>query len=170
MPMHSLDPTEDFAIRLLRRFLLLCEHPRTRQRMLRLVRQSTQVGPDAPKLYGWINRAVLNPRFQPVVERRALSAMKAELVASQLIGLAMTRYVLRLEPIASASVDEVVRLAAPSLSAALQGEDAFSPAAVRPEGPTSAGPTRRRLPGLRAPRLPGARAVRRTAARVRARA
>ena len=65
--MHSLDPTEDLAIRLLRRFLLLCEHPRTRQRMLRMVRQSTRLGPGAPRIYGWINRAVLNPRFQPLV-------------------------------------------------------------------------------------------------------
>lgn len=154
--MHSLDPTEDFAIRLVRRFLLLCEHPRTRQRMLRLVRQSTQVGPDAPKLYGWINRAVLHPRFQPVVERRAMPAMKAELVASQLIGLAMTRYVLKIEPLASAPVDDVVAMVAPAVTAALQGPDTYL-ASDRPAR-------------LRARRLPGVGAVRRTAARVRVRA
>lgn len=167
--MHSLDPTEDFAIRLLRRFLLLCEHPRTRQRMLQMVRQSTRLGPGAPRLYGWINRAVLNPRFQPMVERRAMSAMKAELVASQLIGLAMTRYVLKIEPLASASVDDVVRMAAPSIAAALQGEDAFS-AVVRPEGAAPV-PTPSRLRRLlRAPRLPGVGAVRRTIAPGRGRA
>ncbi len=165
--MHSLDPTEDFAIRLLRRFLLLCEHPRTRQRMLRLVRQSTQPGPDAPRLYGWINKAVLNPRFQPVVERRAMSAMKAELVAAQLIGLAMTRYVLRIEPLASASVDDVVRMAAPSVAAALQGEEAFS-AVVRPDEEPAPEPRRRRL--VRVPRLPGARVLRRPGLPGRARA
>ena len=163
--MHSLDPTEDFAIRLLRRFLLLCEHPRTRQRMLQLVRQSTRMGPGAPRLYGWINKAVLNPRFQPVLERRAMSAMKAELVASQLIGLAMTRYVLKIEPLASASVDEVVRMAAPSIAAALQGEDAFDHV-VRPEQDEPEPPRR----GLRALRLPGVGAVRRTIAPGRGRA
>lgn len=168
--MHSLDPTEDFAIRLLRRFLLLCEHPRTRQRMLQLVRQSTRMGPGAPRLYGWINRAVLNPRFQPVLERRAMSAMKAELVASQLIGLAMTRYVLKIEPLASASVDDVVRMAAPSIAAALQGEDAFDHV-VRPveEEPPRAGRRTRLLP-VRAPRLPGVGALRRTVAPGRGRA
>ncbi len=166
--MHSLDPTEDFAIRLLRRFLLLCEHPRTRQRMLRMVRQSTQPGPDAPRLYGWINKAVLNPRFQPVVERRAMSAMKAELVAAQLIGLAMTRYVLRIEPLASASVDDVVRMAAPSVAAALQGEEALT-GVVREEQEATASPApRRRL--LRVPRLPGARVLRRPTLPGRARA
>ncbi|WP_182376486.1 hypothetical protein [Nocardioides sp. WS12] len=159
--MHSLDPTEDFAIRLLRRFLLLCEHPRTRQRMLGLVRNSTRFGPGAPKLYGWINKAVLNPRFMPISERRQMSAMKAELVASQLIGLAMARYVLKLEPLASATVDEVVRLAAPSIRAALQGEDGFT-AVVHPETNSLVPPpsrSSRRV--IRAPRIPGVGAVRR---------
>lgn len=167
--MHSLDPTEDFAIRLLRRFLLLCEHPRTRQRMLRLVRQSTRMGPGAPRLYGWINRAVLNPRFQPMLERRALSAMKAELVASQLIGLAMTRYVLEIEPLASASVDEVVRMAAPSIAAALQGEDAFEHV-VRPAPEPMSARRRVGLLPVRAVRLPGVGVVRRTIAPGRGRA
>lgn len=167
--MHSLDPTEDFAIRLLRRFLLLCEHPRTRQRMLQMVRQSTRMGPGAPRLYGWINKAVLNPRFQPVLERRAMSAMKAELVASQLIGLAMTRYVLKIEPLASASVDEVVRMAAPSIAAALQGEDAFDHV-VRTDAGEPPPERRRRLLPVRGVRLPGVGAVRRTIAPGRGRA
>jgi hypothetical protein len=47
--------------------------------------------------------------------------MRLELVASQLIGLAMARYVIQVEPIASASIDEVVALAAPSIRAALKG-------------------------------------------------
>lgn len=168
--MHSLDPTEDFAIRLLRRFLLLCEHPRTRQRMLQMVRQSTRMGPGAPRLYGWINRAVLNPRFQPVLERRAMSAMKAELVASQLIGLAMTRYVLKIEPLASASVDDVVRMAAPSIAAALQGEDAFDHVVRHEDDEPATGRRRVRLLPVRAVRLPGVGAVRRTIAPGRGRA
>lgn len=155
--MHSLDPTEDFAIRLLRRFLLLCEHPRTRQRMLGMVRNSTRYGPGAPKLYGWINRAVLNPRFMPISERRTMSAMKAELVAAQLIGLAMARYILKLEPLASASVDEVVRLAAPSIRAALQGEDGFT-AVVHPEKDEVAPSSSRRVIRVR---IPGVGVVRR---------
>ncbi len=42
--MRSLDPTEDLAIQLVRRFLLLCEHPRTGERMLRLVDRAAQPG------------------------------------------------------------------------------------------------------------------------------
>ncbi len=166
--MHSLDPTEDFAIRLLRRFLLLCESPRTRQRMMRLVRQSTQVGPGAPRLYGWINRIMQSPRLMP--ERRAMSAMKTELVASQLIGLAMTRYVLKLEPLASAPVDDVVRMVAPSIAAALRGEDAFTAVVGQDEDAEDAEVRRRGIGRIRVLRLPGAGAARRTADRGRERA
>lgn len=156
--MRSLDPTEDFAIQLVRRFLLLCEHPRTRRRMLRMVRDSTQQGPDSPRIYRWINRAVLHP----LVQRRVhpMSAMRTELVASQLVGLAMVRYVLELEPLASASVDEVVRLAAPALSAALQGEETMT-AVVEPRAIEQP---------VRARRLPGVGAVARRAVRGRVRA
>ena len=66
-----------------------------------------------------MNRAAVNPVAR--VTGVQASAMRLELVASQLIGLAMARYVIQVEPIASASVEEVVTLAAPSIRAALKG-------------------------------------------------
>lgn len=149
--MQSLDPTEDFAIRLVRRFLLLCEHPQTRRRVLKMVQDSTKSGPEGPRLYRWINRTVLHPSMA----RRGIpdSALRAELVGAQLVGLAMVRYVLKVEPMASASVEEVVHLTAPAVRAAMAGNDAW--------GPGATGVTRRRTRG--------ARAVRRTVSRVRAR-
>jgi hypothetical protein len=41
--------------------------------------------------------------------------LRALLMASQLVGVAMTRYVMRLEPIANSSIEEVVDLVAPRL-------------------------------------------------------
>ena len=49
-------------------------------------------------------------------------AARASLVASQLIGLVMTRYVLRLEPLASASHDSIVAAVAPNVQRYLTGE------------------------------------------------
>ena len=46
--------------------------------------------------------------------------MKSELIASQLIGIGVLRYVVQVEPMASASVDEVIELAAPSIRATLR--------------------------------------------------
>jgi hypothetical protein len=41
-------------------------------------------------------------------------------VAAQLIGIAVLRYAVKVEPIASASIDDVVDLAAPSIRATLR--------------------------------------------------
>ena len=49
-------------------------------------------------------------------------AARASLVASQLIGLVMTRYVLRLEPLASATPDEIVAAIGPNVQRYLTGD------------------------------------------------
>jgi AcrR family transcriptional regulator len=49
-------------------------------------------------------------------------AARASLVASQLIGLVMTRYVLRLEPLASASHDSIVAAIGPTVQRYLTGD------------------------------------------------
>ncbi|MFH5880587.1 hypothetical protein [Arthrobacter sp. NA-172] len=48
--------------------------------------------------------------------------MRGNLVATQMVGLMLLRYVVRLEPLASASQDEVVRLLAPNVQHYLTGE------------------------------------------------
>ncbi len=49
----------------------------------------------------------------------------AALVASQMLGLAFCRYILKLEPIASMTIDEVVALVSPNLQSILAGSDAL---------------------------------------------
>lgn len=114
----SPEPTRDFAVRLLARFLRLCESPRTRATMLRLVRGSVGSARTGRALYRVVNSMVVNPVARATGVQA--SATKLELVASQLIGLAMLRYVLQVEPVASASVDDLVRQAAPGIRAVLQ--------------------------------------------------
>ena len=58
---RSLEPAEDLAITLVRRFLLLCESPRTRRTMLRMVRGSTGNARAGRRFYRVVNRAVLSP-------------------------------------------------------------------------------------------------------------
>ena len=114
---EALPSPPDFTERLLRRFLLVCESPRTRRRALALVRGSVSNARAGRRFYALVNRVVLNPVARAMgVET---SAIRLELVGSQLIGLAMIRYVLKVEPIASLSVDELVPLMAPPLRSAL---------------------------------------------------
>jgi hypothetical protein len=110
----------DLAERLLRRFLLLCENPRTRRRALALVRGSVSSSGAGRRFYALVNKTVVNPVARAMgIEA---SATRLEVVGSQLVGLAMLRYVLEVEPIASLSIDQLVPLLAPPLRAALQGD------------------------------------------------
>lgn len=116
---QGLDGTRDFAERLVRSFLGLCENPRTRQGMLRMVRASVSSARSGQAFYRMLNRTVVNPAARATGVHA--SALRIELVSGQLVGLAMMRYVLQLEPIASAPVDEVVRQFVPAIRATLRG-------------------------------------------------
>lgn len=65
-----------------------------------------------------IIRRVIGTLDLPVEEREARGA----LVASQMVGLVMTRYVLRLEPLASATPQSVVEAVGPTVQRYLTGD------------------------------------------------
>ncbi len=113
------DSATDFSVRLLRTFLGLCENPRSRQRMLRMVRSSVGSGGADRALYRMLNRTVVTPTAQATGIKA--SALRYELVCGQLVGLAMMRYVLEVEPVASTDTDEIIRVFAPAIRATLKG-------------------------------------------------
>lgn len=67
----------------------------------------------------WL-RGLMKERLLSVAER-ALSgpdaALRAEIIGAQMIGLLVLRHIVQIEPIASASTDEIVRRIAPALRA-----------------------------------------------------
>src|SRR5690242_20972612 len=111
------DGEQDFAVRLLRNFLGLCENPRTRQHMLRMVRGSVGSARAGQAFYRVLNRSVVNPAAKATGMHA--SALRVELVCGQLVGLAMMRYVLQVEPVASIPAEEIVRQFAPAIRATL---------------------------------------------------
>ncbi|MET3960146.1 hypothetical protein ABIE44_000080 [Marmoricola sp. OAE513] len=113
------DIETDFSVRLVRTFLGLCENPRTRSGMLRMVRASVSSARAGQAFYRVLNRSVVNPAARATGVHA--SALRLELVCGQLVGLAMMRYVLQVEPVASAPVETVVRSLAPAIRATLQG-------------------------------------------------
>jgi hypothetical protein len=113
------DLTRDFSDRLLRSFIGLCENPRTRQGMLKMVQASVGSARAGQRFYRMLNRTVVNPAARATGMHA--SAMRYELVCGQLVGLAMMRYVIRIEPVASASTEEIVRKFAPAIRATLKG-------------------------------------------------
>ena len=107
------------AERLLRLFLSVWDDPVARLPLIALVRSSfTEEAPET-----LLQQGILRMVLQPL--RAALPAAEADrrvqLVASQLIGLAMARYLLALEPLASMPSDDVVAWVAPTLQRYLDG-------------------------------------------------
>lgn len=90
--------------------------------------------------------------------------LRASLVASQLIGMAMARFVVRFEPLASASIDDMVAWYAPTLQRYLTEPLAGDRPALRPtaspSGPAPRPRTRPRAPSP-SPEGPSPRRARR---------
>jgi len=68
-----------------------------------------------------INRTVISRVTAGIPGTPAEVALRGDLVATQMVGLMMVRYVIRLEPIASAAPEEIVRLVAPNVQRYLTG-------------------------------------------------
>ena len=118
--------SNDLTERVLRRFLLLCESPRTQRRALALVQASVSNASAGRRFYALVNRLALSPVLRAAGVQT--SAVRVELVGAQLVGLAMMRYVLKVEPIASLDVDDLVPMMAPALRQTLTGRADAAPA------------------------------------------
>jgi AcrR family transcriptional regulator len=101
-------------------------------------------------LVSQVLRRVMGTLDLPQAEREARGA----LVGSQLMGLVMARYVLKVEPLASASPASLVEAVGPTVQRYLTG-DVVLPAPPEPVVLTHRGPVRRLTPSLRGVRGTG---------------
>jgi AcrR family transcriptional regulator len=111
---------DGLAERLLRQILAFWDTPPIRERAVALLSLVLTSGSGADMMRQFLVREVLG-RIAATVDGPD-AAWRASLVGSQLIGLLVARYVVRVEPLASADVDEVVRRVAPVLQRYLTGE------------------------------------------------
>jgi AcrR family transcriptional regulator len=102
-------PRSEIGERIVRLFLGLWESPDTQLPFFALVRSVTTSPEVADQLRQFLETAVL----ARVATALDLPPLRLTAAASQMMGLAVVRYVLRAEPMASASTDEVVALVAP---------------------------------------------------------
>ncbi|MEU2829631.1 TetR family transcriptional regulator [Streptomyces lavendulae] len=114
------DGPEGIGERLARYFLGIWENPVSRAPLLAVIRSALTHEAAAKVLRGLILRRVL--------ERVAADldvpdpTLRAELAASHMIGIALLRYVVRVEPLASAAPETIVALVAPTLQRYLTEE------------------------------------------------
>ncbi len=91
--------------------------------MLALLRSAVTDETAAAMLREFLGRVLLTPLAQASGGDRP--ELRADLVASQMVGLAVARYVVRLEPLASATPEELAPVLGPTLDRYLTG--ALSP-------------------------------------------
>jgi AcrR family transcriptional regulator len=118
--------------RLVETFLSIWDHAAGQSPLLALIRSAVADKDAAAMLREFITEEVLGP-----IARRLGSPdaqLRATLVGSQLIGLAMARYIIRVEPLASAPSAQVAAVVGPTVQRYLTG-DVTVPAGRGPGNP-----------------------------------
>lgn len=111
-------PVHEFAATLVRSYLQLVDSDQSRNAIVALVRSAVSSDKAATML-----REFLTAELLPVIARligHKDAQARASLVAAQLIGIAMLRHVIRVEPLVKASPDDIVALAAPAIETFLR--------------------------------------------------
>ena len=104
-------PRHEIAERVLRLFLGLWNDERTRQPFLALIRSVASSPEIAAQLRQFMETVVL-ARIAAALD---IPVLRLTAAAAHMMGLAMVRYILAAEPMASATDDEVIALVAPVL-------------------------------------------------------
>lgn len=117
LPLVLAGPREEIGERLARMVLALWGDPRLRPQFVGVIRSATTNEMGARLLREFISSKV----FARVAEALDVPRLNLNAAASQIVGVVMLRYVLEVEPMASASEEELVALLAPTIQRYLSG-------------------------------------------------
>lgn len=107
------DGPDQAGERIARTFLGLGDNPVTRDALIALIRSAVTSPVSATMLREFISRGPLSKMAATLDGPDA--RLRVELAMAQMMGVLVSRYVLKLEPLASASKDEVVAYLAPTI-------------------------------------------------------
>jgi AcrR family transcriptional regulator len=112
-------PRDEVGERLVRYVLESFEQPEVRRRGVMLMRTAIGSRLTTPLLAGFLSRELIGR----IAKRLAVddAELRATLVASQIAGMLLTRYVLKLGPIAAAPAEELVTRIGPTVQRYLYG-------------------------------------------------
>ena len=108
---------------------------RTRSDLVALFQAGASAGKAAGSLKAYFESSVIDKVVTSLGVPDA--RMRVALISSYLVGIAINRYVLRLEPLASAREDDVVRLVAPTIQDLLDPSKPLPGQRRKPKGPTA---------------------------------
>ncbi|MCL8017734.1 TetR family transcriptional regulator [Streptomyces sp. AS02] len=112
-------PLDDAGERMTRTIFGLWENPVTRKPLLAIVRSAVN-NEAAAAVFRRLVSAQLLRRIADEIDAPD-AQLRAELAAAQLVGVAMMRYVIKIEPIASADVEQIITRVAPVVQGHLTG-------------------------------------------------
>jgi AcrR family transcriptional regulator len=113
-------PIEELGARLLRAVLAAWNNPAVKPAATAAMRSAIGQGPVARMLREFLRREIMH-RVATRIGDAADAELRAELAASQVVGVIMVRYVLAFDPVASLSDDEIVERVAPAIQWHLTG-------------------------------------------------
>jgi AcrR family transcriptional regulator len=113
------DGVDQLGVQIATRFLEVWDNPATRLPIETLLRSAASSDAVADMLRSGLVRLIFGPIGQAIDSPDAM--LRAQLVASQLVGMGMARYILALEPLASTPREEVIARLAPVLQGYLTG-------------------------------------------------
>lgn len=105
---------EEMGRRLAETFFSVWEHEEARSALLGILRSAIGGEDQAVTAFRQFLTSVVLEHVTPSIQGEN-ARLRAQLMASHLVGVAMTRYVMRLEPIASAPSEEIIDLVAPRI-------------------------------------------------------
>ncbi|TMR12208.1 TetR/AcrR family transcriptional regulator [Nonomuraea turkmeniaca] len=111
IPLLLEGPREEIGERLVRLLLRVTASPETREPMVALIRSAMTNEQAAAMMREFITNALL---YQ-VADRLGVPHLRIEAAFGQMFGVILGRYVLKLEPLASADPEELVELLAPTI-------------------------------------------------------
>lgn len=120
-PPDAQDPSR-VGERLVRHFLALWEGPQANMAMAVLLRSAASNAASAQQV-----RDIFTTQVMPAIAKlgtRATAGRRAGLVATQLLGLALCRYVLLLPPVAQMKPEEIVKFVGPTIQRYALGQTA----------------------------------------------
>ena len=116
-------PVDEIGEAILRTILRLTGESGTRQAWLSMIRSAAADGQGAVVLREFLTEVVLGPIAGRLADEGIGDApLRMTLVASQIVGLAFARHVIGVEPLASATEDDLVAAVAPTLQRYLTGD------------------------------------------------
>jgi AcrR family transcriptional regulator len=116
------DGVGDVGIRIVRTYLRIWEDPESRHSLVSML-QSATANSDAHEAFRGFVQSYVLPAVSGALGGGERARVRAALVGSQLVGVAMLRYVMQVEPLVSLSGDDIEKLIAPTVQRYLTADE-----------------------------------------------